>query len=282
MDPQARTIARADLSRNGMAPGVPIEEKVAAWQSGQFLILRKPAGKQNTLARDVTLEVQDVRDGHTLWTRNFPKEAPSIAMTYQSGLMVLRWRVEAAAARDEIKGAGSLQTNFAAMRDHQGAYLLEVLDAASGKLRGQLLIDTGKGSFRVTRTFAENDLVLVGDNENRTHVYSLSTGEQKAILFGTYAMLSTTAGILMIENESGQIDVYDVKSFEKRNELTFRYHISAWAFSGDGKRLFILAANQIAYIFDTQALDKAETATAVAPSDAHLSKSPEIEVEPQP
>jgi len=282
LDPQQRTIARADLSRDSMAPGVPVEEKVAAWQSGQFLILRKPAGKQNTLARDITLEVQDVRDGHTLWTRSFPKEAPAIGMTQQSGLMVLRWRVEAAAARDEIKGTGSLQTNFAAMRDHQGAYLLEVLDAASGKLRGQLLIDTGKGSFRVTRTFADNDLVLVGDNENRTHVYSLSTGEQKAVLFGTYAMLSSAAGILMIENESGQIDVYDLKSFEKRNVLTFRYHISAWAFSGDGKRLFILAANQIAYTFDTQALNKAETATAVAPNDAHLSESPEIKAEPQP
>ncbi len=151
------------------------------------------------------------------------------------------------------------------MRDHKGAYLLEVLDATTGNLRGQLLIDTGKGSFRVTRTFAEGDWVLVGDNENRTGVYSLSTGEQKAILFGTYSMLSTAAGILLVENETGQIDVYDLKSLEKRALLTFPYHISAWAFSADGKRLFILTANQIAYIFDSQSLDKVEPTTAVAP-----------------
>jgi hypothetical protein len=71
--------------------------------------------------------------------------------------------------------------------------------------------------------------------------------------------------MLLLENETGQVDVYDLKSLEKRNLLTFPYHISAWQFSADGKRLFILTANQIAYFFDTQALDKADTAMAVVP-----------------
>ena len=264
LDPQVRTIARADLSHENIVPGTPIEEKVAARQYGQFLLVRKPAGKENTLARNITLEVQDARDGHLLWSRGFPKEAPSITLYQQHDSLVFEWSVEASAAKDEIKGSGPLQTRFAAMRDHKGAYLLEVLDATTGNLRGQLLIDTGKGSFRVTRTFAEGDWVLVGDNENRTRVYSLSTGEQKAILFGTYSMVSTAAGILLIENETGQIDVYDLKSLEKRALLTFPYHISAWAFSSDGKRLFILTANQIAYIFDSQLLDKAEPTAAIA------------------
>ena len=281
-DPQPRTIARANLSSENMIPGAPIDEKVATRQYGPFLLVRKPAGKVNTLSRDITLDVKDVRDGHLLWSRSFPKEAPSITLNQTRDSLILEWRVEEAAAKDEIKGTGSLQTRFAAMRDQKGAYLLEVLDPATGNLRGQLLVDTGKGSFRVARSSAEGDWVLVGDNENRTRVYSLSTGEQKAILFGTYSTLSTAAGILVVENESGQVDVYDLKSLEKRNQLTFPYHISALAFSGDGKRLFVLTANQIAYTFDTQALDKAETTTAVAPSDTHLSEAPEIEAEPQP
>lgn len=264
-DPQERTIARADLTRESMSAGTPIEEKTAVWQFGQFLILRKSAGKENSLARNMTMDVQDVRDGHMLWSRTFPKEAPFIAVTQQTAQMVLEWRVESAAAKDEIKSTGALQARFAAMRDHQGAYLLEVLDAGSGKLRGQLLIDTGKGSFRVTSTFAEGDWVFVADNENRTRAYSLSTGEQKAIFFGAHSALSTAAGIAVVENQSGQLDVYDLKSFDKRAQLSFPHNISACAFSADGKHLFILTANQIAYIFDTQVLDKAETATAVVP-----------------
>ena len=264
-DPQPRTIARAELSRENMAPGLPMDEKVAARQYGQFLLVRKPAGKENTLARNMRLEVNDVRDGHLLWSRSFPKEAPSITLDPQSDSMIFEWSVDTPAAKDEIKGSGSLQTRFAAMKDHKGAYLLEILEPGSGKLRGQLLVDTGKGSFRVKRSFADGDWVLVGDNENRTRVYSLSSGEQKAIIFGTYSMLSAAAGILLIENETGQIDIYDLKSLEKRAPLNFRYHISAWSFSADGKHLFILTANQIAYIFDSQLLDKAELTTAMAP-----------------
>ncbi len=78
-------------------------------------------------------------------------------------------------------------------------------------------------------------------------------------------MLSTAAGILAVENELGQIDVYDLKPLEKRNLLTFPYCISAWSCSADGKRLFVLTANQLAYIFDCRSLDKAESTVAVGP-----------------
>jgi len=266
-DPQPRTIARAELSQENMTPALPIDEKAAAQQYGPYLLLRKPAGKDNSLVRDVTLEIQDVRDGHVMWSRTFLKEAPAISLYQQSVSLVFTWSVDSPGAKNEIKGSGSLQSRFAAMHDHKGAYLLEVVEAATGNSRGQLLIDTGKGSFRVTRCFAEGDWVLVGDNENRTRVYSLSTGEQKAILFGSYSMVSTVAGILVVENEAGQIDVYDLKSLEKRALLTFPYRISAWSFSADGKLLFVLTANQVAYVFDSQALDKAASTAAVGPQE---------------
>ena len=193
-EPQTRTIARGDLSHENMVPGTPIEEKVATRQFGQFLMVRKPAGKENTLRRNITLEIKDVTDGRELWTRNFPKEAPTMTLNPRAGSLILEWSVDESAAKDEIKGTSTLQTRFAAMRDHKGGYLLEVLDPASGKSRGQLLIDTGKGSFRVERSFAEGDWVLVGDNENRTRVYSLSSGDQKAILFGTHSPALDSGG----------------------------------------------------------------------------------------
>lgn len=77
-------------------------------------------------------------------------------------------------------------------------------------------------------------------------------------------MLSIAAGILLVENETGQVNVYDLKSLERRAVLAFPYHISGWAFSADGKRLLILTANQIAYIFDSQALDKPVSALTAA------------------
>jgi hypothetical protein len=249
LDPHPRSIARADLSREDMVPALPIDEKVAARQYGKFLLLRKPLGKEDSLVRNIALEVQDVRNGHVLWSRTFPKEAPFISFYQQSDSLVFTWDAAEGAAKDEIKSSGLLQSRVAATQDHKGACLLEAVDAATGNLRGQLLIDTGKGSFRITRTFAEGDWVLVADNENRTRVYSLSTGEQKAIFFGTYSMLSPSAGILL----------------EKRNLLTFPYPISAWSFSADGKRLFVLTTNQIVYTFDSQSLDKPVSTVATTP-----------------
>jgi WD40 repeat protein len=264
-DPQSRTIARAELSEPNMAPVRPIDEKSAVEQFGAYLVLRKPSGKGNSLARDMTLEVQDVHDGQVLWSRRFPKEAPAISLYQGSDSLVFTWRVDSAGAKDEIKGSGLLQSRLAAMQDHKGAYLMEVVEAATGTLRRELLLDTGKASFRLTRCFAEGDWLLIGDNENRTRVYSLSTGDQKAILFGSFSMVSPAAGILVIENEPGQIDIYDLKSLTKRNLLTFPYHISAWSFSADGKRFFVLTANQVAYVFDSQVLDKADSTVAASP-----------------
>lgn len=258
LDPQPRTIARGDLAKDTLMPGSALDDKAAVRQFGQFLLVRKPAGKEKSLTYNVTLEVQDVRDGHLLWSRTFPKELPDLTLDWQFNSLDLEWRVEEPAAKDEIKSNVFLQKRFAAMRDRQGAYLLDVLDATSGALRGQMLIDTGNGSFRVTRSFAQGDWVIVSDSENRTRVYSLSTGEQKAVFFGAQSMLSTAAGILLVENETGRVNVYDLKSLEKRAELAFPYRISAMSFSGDGKRLLVLTANQMVYTFDSESLDKAK------------------------
>lgn len=260
LDAQARTVAHATLSGRSISPGITIDEHALAWQYGQFLVLRKPLGKNNSPVFNVSLEIQDARDGHSLWTRTFPKEVPTLDYFPPFDSLVLEWPVEFQGAKEEIKKNPALQSRFAAIRDRNSSTLIDVLEMKTGEMRGQILVDTGKRSFEFTRAYSEGDWVLVGDSENRTHVYSLSTGEEKASIFGTNALLSAAANMLLIENETGQVDVYDLKSLDKRNHLTFHYAISGWAFSEDGKRLLVLSANQRAYIFDTQALDRPENA----------------------
>jgi WD40 repeat protein len=260
-DPLGRGIAKGELAMEQMDQVIPIDEKAAVVQNGPYLLQRK-AGKDGVLQRDITLEVADVHTGNVMWTRRFPKEAPSISLYAQRSLLAFVWNVDSAAAKDEIKGDAALKAKFAAMQDHKGAVLMEVVDPMTGNSRGQLLIDTGKGSFRVMRCFAAGDWVLVADNENRTRVYSLSTGEQKALFFGSFGMLSEAAGLLVVENESGQMDVYDLKSLERKNELMFPYRISAWSFSADGKKLFVLTGNQMVYLFDSGELAKGSAAVA--------------------
>jgi hypothetical protein len=115
-------------------------------------------------------------------------------------------------------------------------------------------VDTGKGSFRIQNWYAAGDWVVITDNENRTLIYALSTGEQKGAVFGTHSILSTAAGLLAVENEAGRLDIYSLPSLEKRGQLIFSSPISLEAFSQDGQRLFVLTGNQTAYTFDASAV----------------------------
>ena len=261
-DAAPRVVTLLDLGGRGSAQGISLSDDLAVTQYGQYLLLRKPAGKDSLLQRDITLEVQSVRDGHSFWSRAFPKETPHIAANAVANTMIIGWPVAESAAADEIKSDPVLQKRLAAMQGHEGAYLLEVLELSTGKVLGKLLVDTGKRSFQLLKPQADGDWVLVPDNENRTLVYSLSTGEKKATFFGVRSVISIAAGLLAIENESGQLDIYGLSGLEKRTQLNFPSNISLITFSGDGTRLLVLTSDQTAYILDAAELSHGNSAQA--------------------
>jgi WD40 repeat protein len=81
-------------------------------------------------------------------------------------------------------------------------------------------------------------------------IYSLSTGEQKGKVFGSYPTLSVPAKLICVESDDGVLSLFDIDSFERRQKLTFPSHISFVRFSDDGKRLFVLTADQNVYFLD--------------------------------
>ncbi len=168
--------------------------------------------------------------------------------------MVLSWPTSTNAAKAEIKSDAALARRLAAMKEKEGDYFLQVLDAKTGKVLGRLLIETGKGSFRIENVFAANDWVVISDTENRVLVYSLSTGEQKGKVFGKSAVISPAGNLLCVENERGQLTIYDLVSMEKRDQFIFSSPVALMRFNRDGKSLFVLTASQMAYVLDISSL----------------------------
>ncbi|HEU0186043.1 MAG TPA: hypothetical protein VFS27_12055, partial [Blastocatellia bacterium] len=171
----------------------------------------------------------------------------------REGTMILSWPLASKYARDEIKSDSKLSGRLAAMNEQEGDYFLQVLDAKTGDTRGKLLIETGKGSFRIASAFATGDYVVIVDTQNRVLVYLLSTGEQKGRVFGSRAIVGGVdgpGGLMCVENERGKLAVYDLASLEKRDEFAFAHPISLTSFSQDGKKLFVLTANQAAYVLN--------------------------------
>jgi len=253
--PAERSVARLDLTSRDVVAGAEIKD-ARATQQGPFMLVTKPAKKDGGFDENVIMEVRDVRTSVPLWSRPFPKEAPRVWVDPQARTMVLSWLVSASAAQAEIKSDPRLTNRLATMKEREGDYFLQVVDARTGKAIGRLLIETGKGSFRISRVFAAGEWVVISDTQNRTLVYSLSTGEQKGKVFGGKAAVSSANPLLCIENESGQLILYDLGSMEERDRFRFSSPVSLAHFSPDGKSLFVLTARQTVYLLDVSSLSR--------------------------
>ena len=267
-----RNVARFNLS-NGEAVAGPKIEGESSHQYGQYLFTIKSAkgGEKPPEAgakapkidyrRNVVIEMFDARTMKSLWTQAYPKEAPRVWIAPNNQTLALLWNVTADTAKSEISSNPQLTQTLARMKEKEGDYFLKIVDAQTGGEIGKLLIETGKGSFRVENIFAVGDSVIITDTRNRVLVYSLKTGQQKGRVFGAYATVSQASKLLCVENESGKLAVYDLETMEKRDDFIFTRPISMLRFSKDGRRLFVLTAAQTVYILDVSSIAKTENLT---------------------
>jgi hypothetical protein len=247
-----RNVARLELSTRNAVEGAKFEDTWLTEQHGPYVVARKPLKKDEDPWENIKLEVRDARGAGPLWSRDFPKEAPRVWVDPVGDVMVLAWAVKSNWAKSEIKSDPKLAQRLSAMKEKEGDYLLQTVDARTGRQTGALLVETGKGSFRVAGVAAAGDLLLISDTENRVLVYSLADGEQKGRFFGGRPAASKAAGLLSVENERGQLAVYDLATMAKRDQFTFASPVSLARFSPDGKRLFVLTADQTAYVLNMQ------------------------------
>ncbi|HJQ23742.1 MAG TPA: M48 family metalloprotease [Blastocatellia bacterium] len=246
-----RNIARLDLRKRDATTGPGIKE-ARVMQYGPLAVAVKP-DKDGSYQENVTIEVSNVLNGIILWSRPFAKEAPRFWADTIGQTVTLGWPVTSEAAKAILKSDAALSQRLAAIKEKEGVYLLAVLDARSGKERGRLLVETGKGSFRISSVQASGDWVVISDNQNRVLVYQLASGEARGKVFGGRAALSQESKLLAVENEAGKLTLYDLASMEKRDQFVFSSPVSLARFSADGRRLFALTANQAAYVIDVSA-----------------------------
>jgi WD40 repeat protein len=197
-----------------------------------------------------TLEVWDSRTQKLIWSKFFPNEIPKYQFYPASETAALYWKVTTKAAQNEIKNDPALSQKLKSLGNKEGDYLVQILDANTGNLSGAALIETGEGSFTIEKVFANGDWLTVIDSENRVLIYSLSKGELRWRFFGGNAVINSAKSIAVIENSEGQLSIYNLNSGQKTDELQFPSAVAYAAFSNDGKKLFILTADQNYYLFN--------------------------------
>lgn len=203
---------------------------------------------------DMKLEVSDAASGKLLWSKSLEDDVPGFSFSPDGKTVSLRWGMASAAASDIIKKSPGLSEKARQMGEKAGDHLIQVLDAEKGNAIGQLLIETGEGSFRIKDAFATGDWLTVIDSENRVLFYSIKTGELKVHIFGEEVLVNPQSSIAIVQNLAGVLSIEDLNSGKRISELRFPSSIIHVKFTNDGSKLFVLTASQEYYIFDASRL----------------------------
>ncbi len=241
-----RQRAREEKKKDDKNPLAPLEEETE---------------DDASLNREVRFELRHVINDKVIWTRDFKKEAPGYFFDDFSGRLIFYWRLDSDVGKARLKEDPALAARSKAMGNKDDDYLLEVVDAFASRTMGTILIETGKGSFHIENGFSEGDWLVLRDPDNRVLVYSIGNGELQHRFFGAEAAINPVQPQIVVENYPGELTIYDLATGDPQGRLVFNRDTVLTRFSLDGKRLFVLTAEQIAYAFDT---DKMVQRTAAA------------------
>jgi hypothetical protein len=227
-------------------------EKEKGKESKEGTDASEPAEGNETLSREVRFELHDIIKEQVVWSRDFPKEAPSYFFDDFSGRMILYWGLGSEAGKARVKEDPALVERSRQMGNKDDDYVLEIVDAFQNKSVGSLLLETGKGSFDIESGFSEGNWLVLRDDNNRVLVYSIADGELKHRFFGANAALNPKGNQIVVQNFPGELTVYDLTTGNPAARLRFKTPAAFTRFSLDGKRLLVLTAGQVAYAFDTE------------------------------
>ena len=231
--------------------GQPKKPKEKEKESNKQKPLEPESDNEPSLAKNVRFELSNVIDGKIVFARDFPKEAPEYFFDSYSGRLILYWTLGSEVGKARLKEDAALAARAKALGNKDDDYLMEIVDCFAGKTIGTLLLETGKGSFRIESGHSEGDWLILHDSENRILAYSITEGTLRQRFFGSAIAINPSKNQIVVENYPGELTFYDLVSGDSQRQLTFGTGAAFLRFSLDGTKLFVLDGSQTAYVFDT-------------------------------
>lgn len=188
--------------------------------------------------------------------------------------MAIGWRAMTSGGQALAKRYPALQRQMDATKLTINDAVFEVLEAVSGKSIATALVRVGWGPESFDSVFSVGDFLICVRDGARVTVYSLSTGEVQARLFGHYISASAATGLLAAA-DGNHLSLYNLKDGSKIDEYLFPDAPVYTRFSTAGNRLLVLTAQQVAYIIAVDAL------SSPAGDCDHSSRSPELPIATQ-
>lgn len=243
-----------------------------ARQYGRFVLLRRSLKEQEKKAeqkpalnlpaddeleglalREVRFELRDLIGDKTLWSRDFPKEAPEYSFDEFAGRLILYWRIGSDAGKAKLKESAELQAKAETLGNKSDDYLVEIVDAFTQKT-AMMLLETGKGSFDVGQGLSEGNWIMLHDSNGRLLVYSIKDGQLRHRFFGGNGAINPRRNQIAVENFSGEIALYDLDTGDPQANVIINGSAAFVRFNLEGNKLFVLSDTQSVYVFDLNKL----------------------------
>ena len=227
------------------------------WQYGPVLVtLNGEEHDRTTWALlNADLQVKDVRTGNVLWSRHFAREAPQIGVSSSSDRLLAAWPPLSKGGLEEL-ASDSKGKSRSTNKDREA--VVEVFELHSGKSLGVLPVPMTGTVKALTALVTGGDWIAVSDAMNRLMIYSISGAQPERHLFGHRPIMSGDGSLVAVENEAGHVEVYDLKTLEKQNEMDFPRPIAFYQFATEGKNLFVVTTDQTAYLMGLNVIQDAK------------------------
>ena len=213
------------------------------WQVGNMVFTQITHATVGLYGEESTVEARDIRTNKVAWSHKYSKYPPKYFFFPADGTLSLVFDLYDN-FKDEIKDDPKMVERLNSFPDNKYSNFVQVVDAATGRKLGGVIVDTGKLSFFVREAIAAHDTVLVYDTHNRTHIYSLQSGTMRGRLNGRFQAITPAGDRFLVENSPGECDLVDATTLQPLNHLTFPSRIAQAQFSGDGATLYVLTADQ--------------------------------------
>ncbi len=256
-----RSIAKLSLGAADIEPMHSFDKAERTRQVGRYLLTLVPPSQSehssprasrhssSGIGSASRVEVRDVTNQNLLWTKDFVADLGTYWASADTNTLVLCWFANSNSFDAMTKQDPELASRVARYPSREGIDWMQVFDLDTGKAKGDVFIDTGKGSFYPIQAQAIGNSLIVSDNKKRVLVYSMS-GQIEGTIAGHSPVVSLPSQLMTVLTERRALELYELPSLKRRCIYEFNHPVSFSQFSEDGKRLLVLTSDQAVYTLD--------------------------------
>jgi WD40 repeat protein len=258
-----RSIAKLSLGATDIEPMHSFDKAERTREVGRYLLTlvtpsqthSSPPGASGHSSVGIgsasRMEVRDVTNQSLLWTKDFVAGLGAYWVSADTNTLVLCWPANSNSFDAITKQDSELASRIARYPSREGIDWMQVFDLDTGKAKGNVFIDTGKGSFSPIQVQATSNSLIVSDNKKRVLLYSMS-GQIEGTIAGHSPVVSLPSQLITVLTEGRALELYELPSLKRRSVYEFNSPVSLSDFSEDGKRLLVLTSDQTVYTLDVR------------------------------